>query len=334
MQSSSWQAQLAQAFTSPSQLLGYLGLQNVPDLLSAEAAGDFPFLVTQAYAARMRRGDTADPLLRQVLPVADEMLVMPGFVADPVDDGAAVAAPGLLHKYRGRALLITTGACAIHCRYCFRRAFPYADAQLHKSREQAALSYLAQDASIHEVILSGGDPLLLSDERLASLLDRLAAIPHLSRLRMHSRVPLVLPARVTADLAALLSGTRLQAVLVLHANHAQEMDAEVAAALALLNQRGITLLNQAVLLKGVNDSAVALIDLSESLFRHGVLPYYLHLLDKARGTAHFDVPLPQALVLYEAVRAALPGYLVPRLVREVAGRAAKIPAESLRKIVK
>lgn len=329
MPSPSWQAQLAQAFTAPSQLLDFLGLQNTPGLACADAAGEFPFLVTQAYAARMKHGDAADPLLRQVLPVADELLAVPGFVADPVDDGAALAVPGLLHKYRGRALLITTGACAIHCRYCFRRAFPYADAQLHKSREELALSYLAQDASIHEVILSGGDPLLLSDERLANLLERLAAIAHLSRVRIHSRVPLVLPARITAHLAELLSGTRLAAVLVLHANHAQEMDIEVADALTLLGRRRITLLNQAVLLKGVNDHAAALIDLSESLFRHGVLPYYLHLLDKARGTAHFDVPLPQALALYETLRAALPGYLLPRLVREVAGRAAKTPAECL-----
>lgn len=293
------------------------------------AAKDFPFLVTRAYADRMAKGDPADPLLRQVLPAAEEMLAVPGYGDDPVGDGAALAAPGVLHKYRGRALLITTGACAIHCRYCFRRAFPYADAQLHKSREDAALDYLAADASIGEVILSGGDPLLLSDERLTALLCRLAEIPHLKRIRIHSRVPLVLPSRIGAGLPSVLSGTRLQAVLVIHANHAQELDSTVDAALSRLRGEGVTLLNQAVLLRGVNDSVQALAELSETLFLQGVLPYYLHLLDKAAGTSHFDLPLAQALALHRELRDTLPGYLVPRLVREQAGQAAKTPAEFL-----
>lgn len=326
---SSWQAELAAAFKSPAQLLTYLGLEGAPEQACGDAAKDFPFLVTRAYADRMNKGDPADPLLRQVLPAAEELLAAPGFNADPVGDSAALAAPGVLHKYRGRALLIATGACAIHCRYCFRRAFPYADAQLHKSREDAALDYLAADASIHEVILSGGDPLLLSDERLAALLDRLAAISHLCRIRLHSRIPLVLPSRITKELAALLTGTRLQAVLVIHANHAQEVDPSVATALCLLRSAGITLLNQAVLLRGVNDSVAALADLSEALFRRGVLPYYLHLLDKTAGTAHFDLPLPQALALHQELRVSLPGYLLPRLVREQAGQPAKTPAEYL-----
>jgi EF-P beta-lysylation protein EpmB len=329
MQAPSWQSELAAAFKSPAQLLEFLGLDGVPGLACAEAAGGFPFLVTRAYAARMAKGDAADPLLRQVLPLAEELAIVPGYGGDPVGDGAALVLPGVLHKYHGRALLISTGACAIHCRYCFRRGFAYDAAQLHKTQEDAALAYIAGDASINEVIFSGGDPLLLSDARLEALLARLAAIPHVRRVRWHSRIPLVLPSRITEDLAGLLAGSRLQAVLVLHANHAQELDEAVAQALSRLRSRGIALLNQAVLLRGVNDSVAALADLSEALFGHGVLPYYLHLLDKAAGTAHFDLPLPQALALYEALRNRLPGYLVPRLVREQAGQPAKTPAERL-----
>ena len=280
----------------------------------------FPLRVTRSYAARMAKGDPADPLLLQVLPQAQEMLTAPGYGADPVGDRAAAAVPGLLHKYAGRVLLLATGACAIHCRYCFRREFPYGEFQLTRQRETNALAYIAADPSIEEVILSGGDPLVLGDERLESLIQALESIPHLVRLRIHSRLPVVLPSRITDGLLRILGSTRLQPVLVIHANHARELDDEVATGLRRLADVGVTLLNQTVLLKGINDSPEILAELSRRLFGLGVHPYYLHLLDKAGGVAHFDTPEEAAFELYEELRRRLPGYLVPRLVREEAGK--------------
>lgn len=320
-----WQAELADSYTDPAALLATLGLDanDFPQL--RPAALRFPFRVTRAYAARIRTGDPADPLLRQVLPLAAELAEQPGFVADPVGDLHAAAAPGVLHKYQGRVLLIATGACAIHCRYCFRREFPYDSQLLGKRREREALDVIAADPSIREVILSGGDPLVLNDERLARWVAGIAAVPHVTRLRLHTRLPVVLPSRVTPELVACLAGSRLRTVLVIHANHPAEFDSAVGRALARLRGAGITLLNQAVLLKGVNDDADTLARLSEVLFEHGVLPYYLHLLDKARGTGHFEVDEARALDLLEALRGLLPGYLVPKLVREVAGERFKRP---------
>jgi len=315
----SWKAELAASFTRLEDLLRYLELPLQHLEQRGEAAGRFAFRVTAAFASRMGKGDPDDPLLRQVLPLAEELREWPGFLADPVGDLQAVAVPGLLHKYQGRALLVATGACAINCRYCFRREFPYAEAQMGRSREAEALAHVAADASIAEVILSGGDPLVLDDGRLAALVDGLAAIPHVRRLRIHSRLPVVLPSRVTPRLAQILGDTRLKPVMVIHANHAHEFDAEVGRALERLRGAGAVLLNQSVLLRGVNDSAQALAALSETLLDHGVTPYYLHLLDKARGTGHFDIAEPDALELHEELRRRLPGYLVPRLVREVAG---------------
>lgn len=320
-----WQAELADSFTDPHDLLGFLELDPRDFPALGRAAASFPFRVTRSYAGRMAKGDPADPLLRQVLPLAEELVTWPGFVADPVGDLAAAVAPGVLHKYQGRALLIVTGACAIQCRYCFRREFPYEANPLGRSREREALDFIAGDESLTEVILSGGDPLVLSDERLSGLVERLAAIPHVRRLRIHSRLPVVLPSRITGELARGLAGSRLQAVLVVHANHPAEFDESVKDALDRLRVAGIALLNQAVLLKGVNDRAATLYRLSETLFDHGVLPYYLHLLDKARGTAHFEVDEGRALELLRHLRETLPGYLVPRLVREVAGEAFKRP---------
>ncbi len=316
---SGWKAELAASFTRINDLLDYLGLPLEHQEMRGEAAGRFAFRVTAAFASRMKQGDPADPLLRQVLPLAEELRVWPGFLADPVGDLQAVAVPGLLHKYHGRALLIATGACAINCRYCFRREFPYADAQLGRSREAEALAHIAADASIAEVILSGGDPLVLDDGRLETLVDGIAAIPHVSRLRIHSRLPVVLPARITPRLVQILVGTRLKPVMVIHANHANEFDTEVGRSLDRLRGAGVVLLNQSVLLQGVNDTLEALAALSETLLDYGVTPYYLHLLDKARGTGHFDVPEEKVLALCEDLRRRLPGYLVPRLVREVAG---------------
>jgi EF-P beta-lysylation protein EpmB len=274
----------------------------------------------------MRHGDAADPLLRQVLPLDVELVDTPGYVADPVGDLAALAGQGLLHKYHGRALLVTTGACAIHCRYCFRREFPYGEQHAGREAFASSLEAIRADASITEVLLSGGDPFTLSDRRLAGLLAGLEAIAHVQRVRVHTRLPVVLPERIDDDFLGMWNAPRrLQRIVVIHANHAQELrGAEaVRGALGALQSSGTTLLNQSVLLRGVNDSIAALEDLSVALFESGVLPYYLHMLDPVRGAAHFDVPETEARNLHSALTARLPGYLVPRLVREVAGAAAK-----------
>jgi EF-P beta-lysylation protein EpmB len=319
----SWQQELAQAITDPSELLTVLGLD--PALLGAAraAAASFRLRVPLSYVARMRHGDATDPLLRQVLPLAQELEEHPGFSSDPLAEQAAVRAPGLLHKYHGRALLITTPACAVHCRYCFRREFPYAE-HGEAPRWQEALAQIEADSSLEEIILSGGDPLSLSDARLQALSAALERVPHVRRLRLHTRLPVVLPARVDAGLLDWLAGLRLPAVMVLHANHANEIDAGVQAACARLRTAGVVLLNQSVLLRGVNDHAQCLRELSQRLFAAGVLPYYLHLLDRVRGTAHFEVGEARARELAAELAATLPGYLVPRLARELAGAPAKL----------
>jgi len=307
----------------PAELLERLQLD--PALLPAarRAAELFPLRVPLEFVQRMRPGDPDDPLLRQVLPLGAELEDTAGFAADPVGDGAAMTGGGVLHKYRGRALLIATGACAVHCRYCFRRHFPYADANASADRWQSALAYLRNRIDIAEVILSGGDPLSLSNRRLQGLVDELAAIPHLQRLRVHTRLPIMDPARIDDGLLAWLTGSRLTPVMVIHANHANEIDADVSAALGRLREAGVTLLNQAVLMRGINDAADALAALSEKLFAAGVLPYYLHLLDRVQGAAHFAVPEAEALALHAELAARLPGYLLPQLVREEAGEAGK-----------
>lgn len=318
-----WQTALGQAITDPAELLAVLGLG--PEWLPAarDAARAFPLRVPRGFVARMRRGDPADPLLRQVLPLADECLAVEGFGPDPVGDLAAHKAPGVLHKYQGRVLLTATGACAIHCRYCFRRHFPYAEANASAANWQAALAYITAQADVREVILSGGDPLTLSDRRLAEFVQALDGCTHVERLRLHTRLPVVLPERVTQGLCALLAGTRLKTVVVIHANHAQELDTATRTACARLVETGATLLNQSVLLRGVNDSVTALAHLSEALFAAGALPYYLHLLDRAQGAAHFDVSEDVARQLMTGLNASLPGYLVPRLVRERPGAPGK-----------
>jgi len=324
IETADWQHELRTAFSRPQELLAALGLDPAAVGLSEAAAASFPVRVPRPFVARMRPGDPADPLLRQVLPVVAETRARRGFVSDPVGDLAAEAQPGLLHKYRGRALLLVTGACAIHCRYCFRREFPYSDS-VGTARLEAAVAALAAMPDIDEVILSGGDPLSLRDDRLAALVERLAALPHLRRLRVHTRLPVTIPSRITPALLDWLTGTRLQPVVVLHANHARELDASVATALAHLRRAGVPLLNQAVLLRGVNDEAETLAGLSTRLFECGVLPYYLHQLDRVQGAAHFDVPTRRARALLRTLRHTLPGYLVPKLVREIAGEASKTP---------
>ncbi len=318
-----WQRELAAAIHDPAELLAVLGLDARGLRLADNPGRHFRLRVPRAYVARMRPGDPDDPLLRQVLPLAAEYEPAAGFSTDPVGDLAATAPGGILHKYHGRALLMATGACAVHCRYCFRRHFPYAEVNAAAGEWGVALASLGAAPDIHEVILSGGDPLSLTDRRLAALAEGLSRIGHVQRLRVHTRLPIVLPARVDEALLAWLAGTRLRPVLVLHANHANELDAEVAAACARLRGAGVTLLNQAVLLRGVNDSASGLVSLSERLFDIGVLPYYLHLLDRVEGAAHFEVDNIRAGALMRAAAARLPGYLLPRLVREEAGAPAK-----------
>ncbi|CDI02702.1 putative aminomutase [Candidatus Competibacter denitrificans Run_A_D11] len=318
-----WQRELAQAIRDPAELLQELALDSA--LLPIVWPTQFPLRVPRGFVAKMRKGDPDDPLLRQVWPLAAELIPVPGFVTDPVGDQAAQAVPGVLHKYQGRALLIVTGACAVHCRYCFRREFPYAEAQSDLRDWRSALDYLAGDTSIREVILSGGDPLSLSNQRLGTLLAGLQRIPHLVRLRIHSRLPIVLPERVDEGLLALLASTRLQPILVVHANHPREIDAAVRTALQRFRAIGVTLLNQSVLLRGVNDEVERLAELSEALFTAGVLPYYLHLLDRVRGAAHYEVNETEASVIMKALRERLPGYLLPRLVREQPGQLAKTP---------
>lgn len=320
-----WQEQLADLVTDPQELLALLGLSPAQVGLAPEALKGFPLRVPRPYLARMRHGDPQDPLLLQVLPLAAELLEVPGYGPDPLQEQDANAVPGLLHKYAGRVLLITTQSCAIHCRYCFRRHFPYADNRPGRAQWQQALDYIAADPSISEVILSGGDPLATSNTYLEWLLQELGSIPHLQRLRLHTRLPLMLPDRVDRTLLDLLAAWRGQVVVVLHANHAREFDAEVDAACTRLRAIGVQLLNQSVLLQGINDSADVLCNLSERLFAAGVLPYYLHQLDKVAGAAHFAVPDARALQLVGEVRSRLPGYLVPQLVRESAGDAAKMP---------
>jgi EF-P beta-lysylation protein EpmB len=272
----------------------------------------------------MKPGDPLDPLLLQVLPRPAEREHVPGFSADPLEENQALAAPGLVQKYDGRALLLATGSCAINCRYCFRREFPYAESGVTQAGVETALATIATDTTIHEVILSGGDPLMLDDERLARLVARLESLPHVRRLRIHSRLPIVLPSRVTDELVATLSRTRLSCVVVVHANHPAELDAEVAAAVARLADARPILLNQAVLLAGVNDSVEVLTQLSERLVDLGIVPYYLHLLDRVHGTAAFEVDESLARALHDQLRATLPGYAVPRLAREVPGEPAKV----------
>ena len=320
-----WQRLWRDAVRDPRELLGLLGLDAAAAGISDAAAAGFPLRVPRGFVARMRPGDPHDPLLRQVLPVLDEDRVVPGFGLDAVGDGAAKTAPGVLQKYRGRALLVATGSCAIHCRYCFRRHFPYAEETAARDGWREAVDLIRQDASIEEVLLSGGDPLSLSNGKLAELTGALADIPHLRRLRIHSRLPIVVPERVDDGLMGWLTALPWPVTLVVHANHANEFDGTVDAALGRLRAAGVHLLNQAVLLRGVNDSVDALGALSERGFAAGVLPYYLHQLDRVAGVAHFEVPDEVARALHSALAARLSGYLVPKLVREVPGDSGKRP---------
>lgn len=321
----SWSRSLARAVRDPDELVRRLGLGEEFVEAARRAAALFPVMVPESYLTRMRIGDPRDPLLLQVLPLGEEEKIVPGFGQDAVGDRASRAAPGLLHKYRGRALLVATGACAIHCRYCFRRHYPYGEEPRRLEEWTPALEALAADDSIDEVILSGGDPLMLTDFRLAQLIERLAAIPHVRRLRVHSRLPVVLPDRVTAPLIDILRGTRLQPIMVIHANHPAEVAADCAEAISRLVRGGVPTLNQAVLLRGINDDVGTLEDLLRRLVDLGVVPYYLHQLDRVEGTSHFEVDRENGLALVAALRERLPGYAIPQYVEERPGAPSKLP---------
>ncbi len=322
-----WQAVTRQAPRDPEQLADLLALPPAwrEPMQTAHAA--FPFKMPHRWLARLETGNPDDPLLRQVLPRPEEIEEVPGFHPDPLEESRFRPLPGVLHKYAGRVLLLLNGVCPLHCRYCFRRHYPH---QAEGGPQISdVLAYLQARPDIREVILSGGDPLGLSDRRLESWLDALASVTSVERLRLHTRFPVVVPERVTESLVECLGAIRPQVIMVLHVNHAKELDREVAAALAPLVRAGISLFNQSVLLRGVNDSPRALRELSERLMACRITPYYLHLLDPVAGAAHFAVGEQEAEELLESLRATLPGYLVPRLTREIAGAAYKIPVYSL-----
>lgn len=318
-----WKKELADATTSVTDLLARLNLSQ--HIAIADIQPDFKCRITSSYLRKIRPGRLDDPLLRQVLPIAmeNDRATQQGGKLDPVGDMDALAARGLLHKYHGRALLISTAACAIHCRYCFRRSFPYQKESCTRSALDETLRYLQQHREIDEIILSGGDPLTLDNEKMAGLLSKLADIEHLQTLRIHSRLPVVLPERIDNELCQILRSSRFHVVMVIHCNHANELQQAEQEKLQQLHDNGITLLNQSVLLRGVNDDAVTLIELSKRLLQCHTLPYYLHLLDPVTGAMHFDVERSAALDIMRQMEAQLPGYLLPRLVQEIPGNRAK-----------
>ncbi|TVR12672.1 MAG: EF-P beta-lysylation protein EpmB [Planctomycetota bacterium] len=318
-----WRQELAQSLRDPDALWQYLQLP--PEHLPAARAlaKEFPLVAPMPFVRRITPQTMNDPLLMQLCPVAAEAQAVPGFSHDPVGERLAQVQPGMLRKYHGRALLITTSSCAIHCRYCFRRHFPYAQRARGPGWWRPAIAHIAADDSIDEVILSGGDPLMLSDEQLAQVVSEIAAIQHVQRLRIHSRLPIMIPQRLDLSCRQWLNQDSLQMVLVLHANHAQEIDEQVCQSLQPLRQEGVHLLNQAVLLRGINDSAQAQRLLGERLLSAGVLPYYLHALDPVAGAAHFHIGDQEAIAIMDELHRLTAGYLVPRLVREVPGEAGK-----------
>lgn len=322
-----WQQQLKNCITSKQELLTMLELpvdNSVDNSVSnQEKAVDFPLRVPKAFANKMQKGRMDDPLLLQVLPRLEENVSKSGYIFDPLLEYNVNKTPGMLQKYHGRVLLTISGACAIHCRYCFRRHFPYASNNPGTKGWQEVFEKIAVDNSIKEVILSGGDPLLLSDNHLTNLVNQIAKIPHITRIRIHTRTPVVIPERITDELLQLIHNTKVAWVMVVHVNHANELDDNFKRAMQLLSNAGVTLLNQSVLLHDVNDSVIALENLSEALFQCGILPYYLHLLDKVAGAWHFDVDENKAKELMQQLVGRLPGYLVPKLVCEQAGMISK-----------
>ena len=322
-----WLTQLADVVTSPDELLHLLNVDADANLLAGrDAKRLFALRVPRAFIARMEPGNPNDPLLRQVLTSQEEFINAPGFSTDPLEEQHSVV-PGLLHKYSNRALLLVKGGCAVNCRYCFRRHFPYAENQGNKRNWQQALEYISAHPQLDEIIFSGGDPLMAKDHELDWLLTQLESIPHIKRLRIHSRLPIVIPARITDTLVARIAASSLQVLLVNPVNHANEIDAAFRASMKKLRMAGVTLLNQSVLLRGVNDNANTLADLSNALFDAGVMPYYLHVLDKVQGAAHFMVSDEEARAIVRELLTLVSGYLVPKLAREIGGEPSKTPLD-------
>ncbi|MCW8834115.1 MAG: EF-P beta-lysylation protein EpmB [Colwellia sp.] len=320
----SWQKDLREVITEPEKLLKMLHIAPEDYKQHFKARKLFPVRVPIPFIERMKKGDINDPLLKQVMPLNKEFVVTDGFSQDPLQEHTS-AVEGLLHKYKNRVLMIVKPGCAINCRYCFRRHFPYQENSPNKQRWQQALTYISEHKEISEVIFSGGDPLMASDEHLTWLVQQIEAITHVKRLRIHTRLPVVIPNRVTSALTSLLKNSRLKATIVLHINHSNEIDADFIKALEPLKNAGIPLFNQSVLLSGINDNAETLIALSENIFDIGIIPYYLHLFDQVQGAAHFEVKEQKAVAIAKEMLAALPGFLMPTLVREIAGEANKTP---------
>ncbi len=327
-----WSGELASAISEPARLLTELKIpgrdwprdgSGDPDFASEKG---FPLRVPQSFVGRMEEGNIHDPLLRQVLPLNEEFDIVPGYSADPLGEQNNDQ-PGLLHKYPNRALLIVKSGCAINCRYCFRRHFPYAEHHGSRSAWQKSLASIHARTGLNEVVLSGGDPLMADDHELGWLIDEIGSVPHISRVRIHSRLPVVIPSRVTGELCRILYSTGLRVILVSHINHANEIDDNLRRAFAALKQAGVTLLNQSVLLQGVNDSVAAQVALNETLFDAGIQPYYLHVLDKVQGAAHFYVSDQRAREIMAGLMTKVSGYLVPRLIREIGGRPSKTPLD-------
>jgi len=316
----SWQYQLGHCIKDLKSLCEYAALDINKIAFSNDAHRDFQLRVPYAYASRIEKGNYQDPLLLQVLPLAIELEYQPGYSKDPLEEADANHITGLIHKYKNRVLLTLSGACAINCRYCFRRHFPYSENNIGADQWLAIMQYIKSDSSIEEVIFSGGDPLATSDKRLAKMIDELDTIEHLQRLRIHTRLPVVIPKRITQELCSMLKNSRLQCLVVIHANHANEFDNQVEAALAQLKQAQVTVFNQAVLLKDINDNVIAQKALHLASFKAGALPYYLFVLDKVQGAAHFNIPDEQAQKLMHELQCVLPGYLVPKLAREIPAR--------------
>ncbi len=319
-----WQKQLADAITDPLTLLKRLQLNpdDFADPISAKKL--FPMRVPLPFITKMKPGDINDPLLLQVLPSQDEFTKTPGYTHDPLLEQQSEL-PGLLHKYKSRVLIVFRGGCAVNCRYCFRRHFPYQDNNINKTKLLEIIDYIANKTQINEVILSGGDPLMANDQHIQWFIKQLESVAHITRLRIHTRLPVVIPDRLTTTLATTLQQSRFNCVMVLHINHANEVDQTLTDALVKFKQAGVTLLNQAVLLKNINDDVTSQIVLSEKLFAAGILPYYLHLLDKVEGAAHFDVEESQAKAIMARLLIELPGFLIPKLVREIGGQPSKTP---------
>lgn len=319
-----WQKELKQSFTAPEELLQFLNLSPADFAKDTKARRLFPMRVPRPFANLIERQNPRDPLLLQVLPLADEFVARDGFVTDPLLEQDNQT-PGLLHKYKSRVLIIFRGGCAVNCRYCFRRHFPYDENQVNKRQLLEHLEYLKQHPEINEVILSGGDPLMAKDDAITWFIEHLEQIPHLKIIRIHTRLPVVIPSRITSQLLRTLQASRLKAVMVLHINHAQEIGEALKIASQKIRQHGIWLLNQAVLLKGVNDNIETQVSLSHALLDADIQPYYLHLLDKVAGASHFYIDDSQALSLYQQMMDELPGFLLPRLVREIGGKTSKTP---------